>query len=630
MKNQSHRIFFSFLLSLALALAGAGMARAQQDNSQGGQPDNKSKEKEQKEKEQKDKKGLGGKITGVFGGGKNEEEKAAEQEQKYQELRAKASEKYKVNANFKQRVNEDHKEKRRQHSEYAFQINTSDTKDELITFTGDKLKNEDTLYDNPLVQSYVNRVGQSLVPENSPHRYAFKVILDPVPDARSLSTGTVYITTGLLSLVDTEAQLAYILAHEVAHIHKNHWLEDALVANELEDRRRAREKTNILVGLGVGVLTGGIIGGKSGSASQGVIVGAFLGYGTYSLLKFISELKVYSWDAVQENEADEYALKLMFDRNYDPREVPKFYARMKKLAEREPHVADGFLARVDRINERSGYAIPLVGGWTTKQNMMRGGSNLRSRRQGEADDGAVVSPLDAGKAFGPDDDASKREKAAGSHLKNYDDLLREKLAKNEIIASGPEFDMVMADLKRDNGVRAFYYDMFQMALDNLREAQQIRTDDPYAAFYYGKVLQLTARNRAEQAQAMDAFITAIKLDQRGVLPEPWLQRALALMADRNPSQHTEIISYLKKYVDIYQQEHSGELPPNMDAIYAYLKSLGEHQWAARRVTNVSTKNLDPLDVIPNAGQSGRPQQPEAPPNPQAPSREPEKRKSVKP
>ncbi|MGH9939186.1 MAG: M48 family metalloprotease [Blastocatellia bacterium] len=618
-------------VSLALATMPASSAAVSAQSNEQAQDKKEQKEKEQKEKEPKEKKGLGGKITGVFGGGKSEEEKATEQEQKYQTLRAKANEKYKTSAEFKQRVNEDYKEKRRQHSEYAFQINTSDTKDELITFTGDKLKNEDTLYDNPLVQSYVNRVGQALVPENSPHRYAFKVILDPVPDARSLSTGTVYITTGLLSLVDTEAQLAYILAHEVAHIHKHHWFEDALVANELEDRRRSRDKTNVLVGLGVGVLTGGIIGGKSGSASSGVFAGAIFGYGAYSVMKFFSELKVYNWDAVQENEADEYALNLILNRNYDPREVPKFFARMKKLAEREPHVTDGFLARVERINERTGHAIPLIGGMTTNKDMARGGSNLRRYREGEADDGAPISPLDAGKPFGPDADATKREKATNQRLKNYDALLSEKLANNGIIAAGPEFDMVMADLKRDNGVRAFYYDMFQMALDNLREAQEIRTDDPYAAFYYGKVLQLTARNRAEQAQAMEAFKTAINLDQRGVLPEPHLQRALALMADRNPSQRGEIIDYLKKYVDIYQQEHSGELPPNMDAIYAYLKSLGEHQWAARRVTNVSTKNLDPLGVIPGAGQSGRAQQPEAPaPNPPAPPREPEKRKPVKP
>jgi hypothetical protein len=99
---------------------------------------------------------------------------------------------------------------------------------------------------------------------------------------------------------------------------------------------------------------------------------------------------------------------------------------------------------------------------------------------------------------------------------------------------------------------------------------------------------------------MQSFVTAIDLDKRGVLADPWLHRALALLGDKNPSQRQEIIGYLHRYVDIYQQEHSGNLPPNMDAIYAYLKDLGDHQWSARPAMNVSTKNLDPIDTAPGS------------------------------
>src|SRR5262249_19618565 len=122
----------------------------------------------------------------------------------------------------------------------------------------------------------------------------------------------------------------------------------------------------------------------------------------------------------------------------------------------------------------------------------------------------------------------------------------------------------------------------------------------YTYFYYGKVLNLTARTRAEKSEAMNAFLKTIELDQRGVLPGPWLHRALALMADRNPSQNREITDYLKRYVDVYQQEHSGDLPPNMDAIYAYLKDLGEDRWVARPAMNVSTKNIEPIETSSGA------------------------------
>jgi len=614
-----------------LAPAYAAQSAEQQEAA----PQESANKKAKESKETKEKKDKGG-FFGI-GGKKDEETIATEQAQKYQELREKAWAKYKdpTKAEFKLRVNADYKEKRREHSEYAFQINTFNANDERITYTGDKLMTEDTLYDNHLVQDYINRVGQSLVPEKSSHRYAFKVILNPVPDARSLSTGTVYITTGLLSLIDTEAQLAYILGHEIAHIENNHWLDDALVLNELVDRQRQRDKTFKWIGIGAAVATGGLSLAKGGGAVNSLVTGGVLGYGTFALLKFVSSVKSFSWDGTQEDDADRDGMKLMFDRNYDPREVPKLYARLRTLAESEPRVTDGFLARAERIGERVGYVNPMISGWQAKPDMSRGSSNLRGKRQGDSEDAALLSPLEAGKPFGPAEEAEKREKAASKSLSNLDQQLRAKIDKGEIIGSGPEFETVMADLKRDNGVRAFYYDMFAMALQNLREAQQIRSDDPYTAFYYGKVLQLTARSRAEKAEAMQAFVNAINLDKRGVLPGPWLHRALGLMSDRNPSQHEEIANYLRRYVEVYQQEHSGSLPPNMDAIYAYLKSLGEESWVARPVQNVSTKNIDPLEIsaprsiAPVSGPQPQPpiSQPAVSPKP---DNQPSSNKGVKP
>jgi Zn-dependent protease with chaperone function len=589
-----HLLLFSLLFVLLSFSAGAQAPAEEQDKSG------------KKPKEEKEKKGSPlGKVTGVFSKSDAEkaekaEKNAVKREQEYQKFRENGQKKYDVDPMFKIRVDEDYKAVRRRHSDYAFQINTFDVKDERTTFSGDKLKTEDSLYDNPLVQDYVNRVGQALVPDASPHRYAFKVVLNPVPDARSLSTGTVYITTGLLSIVDNEAQLSYLLAHEISHIEKRHWFQDSLVANEMEDYNRAQERKQEMVGLGA-ALAGGVIGGIAGGSVNSALKYGFLsGLGAYVLMKFIAPTKVFAWDRLQENEADEYGLKLMFDRNYDPREVPKLYARLKKFSEREPRTADGFLAQIDRVGERAAYFNGVLPGMVVKPNLTRGSSNLRSRR--ESTDGDLISPLEVGKAFGTSEEADKREKTAVKQVAAFDAVMKDKLEKGEIIGSAPEFDSVMADLKRDNGVRAFYYDMFQMALENLREALQLRSNDPYTYFYYGKVLNLTARSRAEKAEAMNAFLKTIELDQRGVLSGPWLQRALALMADRNPSQSREIVNYLARYVDVYQQEHSGELPPNMDAIYAYMKDLGEDRWVARPAMNVSTKNIEPIDTA--AGSRG--------------------------
>jgi predicted Zn-dependent protease len=93
----------------------------------------------------------------------------------------------------------------------------------------------------------------------------------------------------LLSLVDTEAQPAYLLGHEITHIEKKHWLQDAMVATELEDRARSREKTAAIAGV-----AGGLIGGlASKSAGKGIGIGLLTGVGTYAVLKFIGESKTF-------------------------------------------------------------------------------------------------------------------------------------------------------------------------------------------------------------------------------------------------------------------------------------------------------------------------------------------------
>jgi hypothetical protein len=155
----------------------------------------------------------------------------------------------------------------------------------------------------------------------------------------------------------------------------------------------------------------------------------------------------------------------------------------------------------------------------------------------------------------------------------------------------------MAELKRDNGVRAYYYDMFRMARENLEESLRIRNNDPFAHFYYGKVLKLTARNASEKSRAMAEFRRAIDLDVRKVLPEARLNRALAMMENKDPAQMPEIVSSLKEYVNLYQRIHGGGLPPNMDVIYDYMQEAGEIGWSAPPVTNVSTKNIEPLGIM---------------------------------
>jgi Zn-dependent protease with chaperone function len=520
--------------------------------------DKDKKKKEDKKKEDKDK--------------SDGKEKLTKQERQYQEVKKYSYELHGKDEEFRMEVNESYRQKQREHVEYAFSINMRDRDDSQVTRTGDKLKVEDTLYDNPLVQDYINRVGQSLVPQSSTKLYAFKVTLNPIPEARSLSTGTIYISSGFLAMVDNEAQLSYVLAHEVAHIERDHWFEDAMVAQGMDRYNEKQEKKRAIFGAVAAAATAGVVGGLTKSGSNALMGGLFAFALTPTILKFFIRDATFSWDQMQEDEADRLALKYMLDRNYDPREAPKLYASLQEALQGDPRIGLGFIASPARLKERT----QLLGGFVP---VAKSSDPKR----------------DPGKGFDVAQDSSKRvEKAEDAISGTLAKEIADKLAGGGLVGSSPDFEAVMAELKRDNGVRAFYYDMFRMARMNFEESLRIRSNDPLAHLYYGKVMKLTARNASEKSRALAEFVRAIELDKRQVLPDARLHRALALMEAKDPALTKDIVSNLKEYVELFQREHAGGLPPNMDVIYDYMQESGEMNWAASPAINVSTKNIAPI------------------------------------
>lgn len=541
--------------------------------------------------------------------GKDDKSKTSKQEREYQKIKQFSIDRYQKNAEFKEEVDEAYRQKQREHSEYAYDINTFDQADEQVLRNGDKVKIPDTLYDNPLAQDYVNRVGQSIVPASSSRLYAFKITLNPIPEARSLSTGTVYISSGLLSQIDNEAQLAYILGHEVAHGEREHWREDVLVEHGLQEwNEKQQQKRSMISGIasvGLGVMSGGLL---RSSYQTGAIASLYAQLAVPTLSKLVAPNAVVTWDKAQEDEADKLGLDYMLARNYDPREVPKFYASLQRATQKDRRAGLGFMASAARITERveqiNSLFNPLgFGGGSVRSQLLVGAVTLNTQRQVDNAVAAAVpsqaaeKPADTGKTLDPTRDAAGRAAAAERMIGGQMSAdIKAKLDAGEIIGSTAEFLTVMSELKRDNGVRAFYYDMFQMARDNLSESLQIRSNDPYAHFYYGKVLKLTARTAAEKSRALAEFRTAIDLDARRVLPEARLHRALAMIENKDPAQLRDIVASLKEYVMLYQREHGGSLPPNMEIIYDYMQEAGEMAWSAPPALNVSTKNIDPIGI----------------------------------
>lgn len=110
------------------------------------------------------------------------------------------------------------------------------------------------LYRNARINRYVDQIGQRLAAasERPDLPYTFQVVRDDNVNAFATMGGFVYVTTGLLSTVDNEAQLAGVMGHEIAHITERHALKQMRQAAVTRGiATAAGVDTNRLVNLGV-------------------------------------------------------------------------------------------------------------------------------------------------------------------------------------------------------------------------------------------------------------------------------------------------------------------------------------------------------------------------------------------
>jgi hypothetical protein len=166
---------------------------------------------------------------------------------------------------------------------------------------GKKVQGRMKLLAEKSVQEYVSHLGDSLIPEGAkgtrrPIEFRFFVVEDPEINAASLPDGTMLVNTGLLGALENEAQLAFVLSHEMAHVLQVHY------RREVEETRGAR------VGLTI----------------AGIAAGAFIGNAGIFMAQIGIASAVNGHQRELENQADRLGLQNVIEHGYDPREAPNF------------------------------------------------------------------------------------------------------------------------------------------------------------------------------------------------------------------------------------------------------------------------------------------------------------------
>ncbi len=171
------------------------------------------------------------------------------------------------------------------------------------------------LVKNNALQKYVNSVGRWVAnqSERPDLEWHFGVIDSSDVNAFSIPGGYIFVTQGLYRLLENEAQLAGVLAHEVAHIvRKHHYrvIQQASVVDfgsKLLSQKIGQDNELIqrLIGSGAEVVARGLDKNAEYEADRmGVVLSARSGYDQYALAEVLQQMGHYS----QEDDS----IKLLF------------------------------------------------------------------------------------------------------------------------------------------------------------------------------------------------------------------------------------------------------------------------------------------------------------------------------
>ena len=160
-------------------------------------------------------------------------------------------------------------------------------------------------YNDPGVQQYVSAIGLKMakVSERPNLPWEFHVVNDASVNAFALPGGFIYVTRGLMTSINDEAELATVVGHEIGHVTNRHSVQQISKAQVAQ------------LGLGIGSILSSDIARMAGAASTGLQL-LFLKYGR---------------DA--ENQADAAGFRYALNQNYDVREMANVFQTLERVSE---------------------------------------------------------------------------------------------------------------------------------------------------------------------------------------------------------------------------------------------------------------------------------------------------------
>lgn len=177
---------------------------------------------------------------------------------------------------------------------------------------------------DPDVTGVVNRVGQQIIKGigSNPSTYHFLVVHEDQPNAFAIPGGYIFVFDSLLLQLKDENELAGVLAHEIAHVERNHFFKDS----------------NKTTALDIATIAAILLGG--GNIAAATIAGAA---NIDIRLQFSRE---------NEAEADTYALRYLKQGNYPPKSLLNFFDSLLRYERFNPQLVPAYLSTHPDLDSR--------------------------------------------------------------------------------------------------------------------------------------------------------------------------------------------------------------------------------------------------------------------------------------
>ena len=166
------------------------------------------------------------------------------------------------------------------------------------------------LINDPIVTSYIQMLGNRLLMSNnsSSIKYRFLVVNHPSINAFATPGGVIVINSGVILKTNSEAELASVLAHEIAHVKARH----------LSRMHEASSKVDITTALTV---IANVVAGMYDTATLGKTLITTQGIKAQKQISFIRE---------HEREADRLAISILANANINPKAMSGFFKTLLK------------------------------------------------------------------------------------------------------------------------------------------------------------------------------------------------------------------------------------------------------------------------------------------------------------